>query len=79
MFRVCGDLISNHLCQTANAFFCLKKQKISHTWWDIFEKLYYFTLSQIAVKACGSLTASSARTLRSSSIPLVFIPLINLL
>ena len=27
--------------------------------------LYYLTLSQIAVKAFGSLTASSARTLRS--------------
>ena len=40
---------------------------------------YYFTLSQIAVKAFGSLTASSARTLRSSSMPLVFMPLISLL
>ena len=39
----------------------------------------YLTLSQIAVKAIGSLTAISARTLRSSSMPLLFMPLINLL
>lgn len=70
--------IGSRIPWSANAFREKIPQKIPQIM-GYFLVPNYFTLSQMAVKAFGSLTASSARTLRSSSMPLVFIPLISLL